>query len=114
MVPPKLTAYAIRFVPTSIGSSCNVEGTVQTTKHGMRHLTRSSPLRLKRELQLGSDECSFQPCVAPLWQLLPAYFPLSQPFMDCCNYLRKRLDVKSIAAALDKTGPPCFQTIIIR
>jgi hypothetical protein len=63
-VPPKLTVLhsrTIHFVPTNIGLSSNVEITAQTTKRGIQNTTRSSPLRLKRELQLGLVERGFQP-----------------------------------------------------
>src|SRR5207247_11133545 len=61
--------------------SGNVAKTTQTTKRDTRNLTRSSPLWLKRELQLISVECNFTNIFAPLWRLLPVYFPLSQPLL---------------------------------
>jgi hypothetical protein len=56
VVPPKLTILqrrTIHFVPTAIGLPSNAGIAVQTTRvHSLA--------RLKRELQLGSDECNFQ------------------------------------------------------
>ncbi len=56
VVPPKLTVLRLRtihFVPTNIGLPFNAGIAVQTTRvHSLA--------RLKRELQLGSDECNFQ------------------------------------------------------
>jgi len=56
VVPPKLTVLRLRtihFVPTNIGLPYNAGIAVQTTRvHSLA--------RLKRELQLGSDECNFQ------------------------------------------------------
>ena len=56
VVPPKLTVLQLRtihFTPTNIGLPFNAGIAVQTTRvHSLA--------RLKRELQLGSDECNFQ------------------------------------------------------
>ena len=60
------------------------------------HLALRSPERLKRELQLGSDECKSQryPCtsLAASASLLSSVIAFE---MDCCNYLRKWSNVKA-------------------
>src|SRR5574342_375342 len=111
-VPPKLASCdhdsgEAHSVPTNIGLSDNVENTAQTTKRGtwnehlwrngaLRHLTHSSPLRLERELQLGSDECNSHrlPCTslaasASLLSSVTAFHLVTD------NYLRIDLRVKA-------------------
>jgi hypothetical protein len=88
VVPPKLTACAIHFAPTDIGLPHNAGIAVQTTRF-------HSLARLKRELQLGSDECNFQRnrCTS----LAASASLLSSVIAFICsrNYLRKRMDVKA-------------------
>lgn len=59
-VPPKLVIYMTHFAPTNIGISNNVENTACTTRYRKIDLAVRSRERLKRELQLGSDERNFQ------------------------------------------------------
>ena len=87
---------------TSISLSHNVEKTVCTTWLDEINFVQRSHKRLERELQLISVECNLNNCLAHLWRLLPAYFPLSLPFIDCCNYLRNRVDVKAYNSPMNR------------
>ena len=63
VVPPKLTVLqrrTIHFVPTNIGLPINAGSAVQTICEVAIIAALRSLARLRRELQLGSDECSFQ------------------------------------------------------
>ena len=63
VVPPKLTVLRLRtihFVPTNIGLPLNAGIAVQTICVVAIYCNLRSLARLKRELQLGSDECNFQ------------------------------------------------------
>jgi|GEM_PF-3068306 len=71
---------ACHFVPTNIGFPDNAGIAVRTTQWDKLKLILHSRERLERELQLGSVECNFTNCLAHLWRLPSAYFPLSLPF----------------------------------
>jgi hypothetical protein len=111
VVPPKLTAVQptlrltldigysrFEYRLSSIDFPHNAGIAFRTTKHDTWNLTRSSHGRLERELQLVLDGRNFTVYLARLWRLPPAYFPLSQPFLNgspvALNYPQKWQTVK--------------------
>jgi hypothetical protein len=63
VVPPKLTVLQLRtihFVPTNIDLPFNAGIAAQTICGAQYIVSLRSLAQLKRELQLGSDECNFQ------------------------------------------------------